>query len=132
MFEEKDIVSISYDDLVRNTSLDDSGVESLLIDSIAEAFGASGLGIIAIRDVPNFQALRSRLLPLSQRLATLSNDQLDQITVPESIYQVGWSYGKEKLEGQLDMVLYNLRNIIRPHVRRRCSHDDFYLSLTLF
>lgn len=107
MFEEKDIVSISYNDLVRETSFD-SNVESLLMGKIAEAFGVSGLGIIAITEVPKFEELRSRLLPLARRLATLPTDQLDQITVPESTYQVGWSYGKEKLEGHLDMVLYDV------------------------
>jgi len=105
MLVEKEIVSISYHDLVRVTSCDNGGADSSFMEIIEEAFGSSGLGIVAVTDVPNFEDLRSRLLPLSHRLANLSNEQLAQVTVPDALYQVGWSHGKEKLEGEVDMVI---------------------------
>jgi hypothetical protein len=62
--------------------------------------GAQALGIIAITDVPTFTNLRNELLKLSHRLATKTHpDVLQKMTNPESHYQVGWSHGKEKLEG---------------------------------
>jgi hypothetical protein len=98
MFEEREVVTISYQDLVAGSSYG-SDANSLLLAAVADAFGEDGLGIIAITGVPNFDEIRSKLLPLSRRLADLSTDQLDEITSSESLYQVGWSYGKEKLEG---------------------------------
>jgi len=94
-----DVVCIHYDDLVSSCS---SQPKSRNMDNLIEkAFGSnsSSLGIIAITNVPKLPSLRLRLLPLAQKLASLSPDQLGEITVPESEYQVGWSHGREKLEG---------------------------------
>lgn len=69
---------------------------------IGQGFGRSShaLGIIAIVDVPNFADLRKKLLFLSHRLATRTPQVvLDKMTNEKSHYQVGWSHGKEKLEG---------------------------------
>ncbi|ACI64788.1 predicted protein, partial [Thalassiosira pseudonana CCMP1335] len=69
---------------------------------IEKAFGSTSpnsLGIIAVTDVPSLPSLRFKLLPMAQQLATLSSKQLDEITSPEAGYQVGWSHGREKLEG---------------------------------
>ena len=95
------IICISYDDLV-NAFLDvgsdsTSTTKTNINNLIEKAFSSVGLGIIAITDVPNLSELRLKLLPLAQKLATLPPDQLEEITI--SPYQVGWSHGREKLEG---------------------------------
>ncbi|KAL7525192.1 hypothetical protein ACHAWF_001246 [Thalassiosira exigua] len=89
-----DVVRIRYADLASATP---SGANDL----VERAFGsnAASLGIVAITDVPNLASLRLRLLPLARELATSSPDELDGVTVPEAEYQVGWSHGREKLEG---------------------------------
>lgn len=69
---------------------------------VGQGFGqsAQALGIIAITDIPHYSNLRNELLKLSHQLATETHpDVLHKMTNPESHYQVGWSHGKEKLEG---------------------------------
>lgn len=39
--------------------------------SVPEAFGAGGLGICGVKNVPGLQEVRRKLLPLAHRLATL-------------------------------------------------------------
>ncbi|KAL3763195.1 hypothetical protein ACHAW5_005092 [Stephanodiscus triporus] len=121
--KEADVVCIRYDDLVaafrggggggdrpsdEEEEVEEDGCAAAAAASAASsniagliegAFSSIGLGIIAITDVPNLHRSRLRLLRLSQKLATLPADQLEGITVPESSYQVGWSHGREKLEG---------------------------------
>eukprot|EP00577_Skeletonema_sp_RCC1716_P015393 CAMPEP_0113416040 /NCGR_PEP_ID=MMETSP0013_2-20120614/24906_1 /TAXON_ID=2843 ORGANISM="Skeletonema costatum, Strain 1716" /NCGR_SAMPLE_ID=MMETSP0013_2 /ASSEMBLY_ACC=CAM_ASM_000158 /LENGTH=439 /DNA_ID=CAMNT_0000303073 /DNA_START=204 /DNA_END=1523 /DNA_ORIENTATION=+ /assembly_acc=CAM_ASM_000158 len=94
------VVKISYNDLVAACSNDASS--SSVDDLIEQAFGkanSSSLGIIAITDIPSLPSLRTKLLPLAPKLAALPPQQLEEITAPESQYQVGWSHGREKLEG---------------------------------
>ncbi|CAM6129197.1 unnamed protein product [Calypogeia fissa] len=86
----KTVVTLSYADL-KNESLD-------LSENLEVGFGPSGLGIIAITDVPGYPQLRKKLLPLAQRVATLPEDVRKQLEDPPSRYSFGWSHGKEKLE----------------------------------
>lgn len=98
------IVTISYNDLVR-ISLDDSVEKDILI-KIGQAFGNDDkcLGILAVTNVPRLEPMRHRLLPLARRLAMLPKEELDAVTDEASGYQVGWSHGKEKVEGdKLDL-----------------------------
>ena len=79
-----DIVKISYNELVA-ACCNKHYSSSSLDDLIEEAFGSSNqssLGIIAITDIPSLPALRSRLLPLGPKLASLSSQQLEEITAP--------------------------------------------------
>jgi len=101
---EKNVVSISFDELNnfhRGAGIDASLMRDLL-EKIGYAFGDSdsSLGIIAISNIPNFSEFRSRLLPLSRKLALLPSQELDQIIVESAGYQVGWSHGKERVEGE--------------------------------
>ncbi len=85
--KDSEVVCISYDDLVATCN----GSSSQNHDAFIErAFSSTGLGIIAITDVPNLPQLRLRLLPLAQKLATLSPEHLEEITIHEADYQVGW------------------------------------------
>lgn len=98
--ESTPIVTISFRDLP--TGPISSAEESFsLLDRIGRAFGDStdSLGILAVTDVPRFPELRRRLLPLARSLAELKSKDLEKVTVPEAGYQVGWSHGKEKVEG---------------------------------
>jgi len=88
------VVTISYGELT-------ASILQPLCEKIGAAFGdsATSLGILAISDVPGFSELRQHLLPLSRRLASLSPEELCGVTVESAGYQVGWSHGKEKVEG---------------------------------
>lgn len=81
-----DVVCVNYDHLVSSACSSSDGISDL----IERAFSSSGLGILVVTDVPNMSELRLRLLPLAQKLATLSSDQLEEVTSVESGYQVGW------------------------------------------
>eukprot|EP01018_Ginkgo_biloba_P002059 Gb_10635 [translate_table: standard] len=68
-----------------------------LSEELESGFGPSGLGIIAICDVPRFSVLRKSLLELSHRLAALPEEAKNDLEDPDSRYSFGWSHGKEKL-----------------------------------
>eukprot|EP00804_Cyclotella_cryptica_P031191 CCRYP_019407-RA/>CCRYP_019407-RA protein AED:0.07 eAED:0.07 QI:216/1/1/1/0.5/0.4/5/431/365 len=100
-----DVVSVSYNDLLNSCcNLDGLSTDASfnIDDLIDKAFGSTSLnslGIIAITEVPNLSALRLKLLPLARKLQLLPSEELDKITAHEASYQVGWSHGREKLEG---------------------------------
>jgi isopenicillin N synthase-like dioxygenase len=98
------VVTISYNDLVRIT-LENSVKQDLLI-KIGQAFGNDDecLGILAVTDVPRLEPMRHKLLTLARDLALLPMEELGAVTDEASGYQVGWSHGKEKVEGdKLDL-----------------------------
>ncbi|GBF96577.1 hypothetical protein Rsub_09160 [Raphidocelis subcapitata] len=66
---------------------------------IQEGFGPDGLGIVTVSGVPDFPALRERLLPLTAALAALPDDAKAALEDAASNYNVGWSHGKEALVG---------------------------------
>lgn len=101
------VVCIDYSDLRCATEEKQEGVEydecmSKVLDKIGQAFGSddSCLGILAVTNVPGeLERKRNALLPIARDLAKLPAKDLDEVIVPEAGYQVGWSHGKEKLEG---------------------------------
>ena len=110
--EAADVVNISFDALVaaadrrgewgasaEKIAEAGAGEASALRKAIAEAYGADGLGILTVDGVPGVEELRARLLPLASRLASLDGAALARLEDPESSYSVGWSHGKEILEG---------------------------------
>jgi hypothetical protein len=51
----------------------------------------SPLGIIAIRNVPNFVDAKMKFLPLAHPLAHLETEYLErQLSDPKSLYNAGW------------------------------------------
>ena len=97
------VVTISYNDLVKE---EESSVQQDLLTKIGQAFGDDDecLGILAVTDVPNLEPMRRRLLPLARDLAMLPEHELAAVTDKVSGYQVGWSHGVEKVEGdKLDL-----------------------------
>jgi len=93
------VVTISYKDLVDfelQLGQHTQQRQQHLIDSIGEAFGRDGLGILAVTGVPEFGPCRRELLPLASKLAELPPRALDACVNAESLYSVGWSHGKEQ------------------------------------
>ncbi len=89
-----DIVTIEYSDLIAPTGEDDVAI----MEKIEMAFGPNGYGVIAIRGVPSFVEAKMECLPQAFALAHLSSEQLKDIEDPESLYNAGWSHGKEMLK----------------------------------
>lgn len=69
---------------------------------IEQAFGPAGLGIIRVAGVPRVELLRRRLLPLAQRFANLPEEVRVRCEDPTSLYNFGWSHGREMLGARPD------------------------------
>ena len=69
---------------------------------LREAIGKNGLGIVSVSDIPAFPELRQRLLPLAKRLAAQPREVLAKLEDEASQFNVGWSFGRELLDGQVD------------------------------
>jgi isopenicillin N synthase-like dioxygenase len=82
------------------SELNDPSVD--LQKQIKEAFGRDGLGVIAIRGVPDWEELLTETLPLAHKLVNLPKESLAKLEHPDSLYNVGWSFGKEKLGDKPD------------------------------
>lgn len=66
------------------------------------AYGHDGLGVLTVKNVPDWLQHRERLLPLAQRLAALPEETLAKYVHEPSKYSFGWSHGKENLQGVPD------------------------------
>lgn len=113
-----DIVMIDHTDLIQFSRINDSANKEELLDEndeegyhrqlrtelihkIEQAFGPTGLGIVAITNIPNLDIERQQLLPLGAKIPNIEN--LQELVHAESLYSVGWSHGKEMLQpGQPD------------------------------
>ena len=76
-----------------------------MLQSLERSLGPQGLGLVAIRHVPNFVTAKQSLFSLIHCLANhcvMSSKSLetDYLTHAESLYNTGWSHGKEKLVGR--------------------------------
>ena len=87
----KEVLIIDYKDLQQDQNKDLQAV-------FETAFGPEGSGIVAVRNVPGFVDAKTRLLPMAHTLQGLPPDYLEtKLTDPKSLYNAGWSLGKEKL-----------------------------------
>lgn len=108
--ESSGLIIIDYAEILADPDAHDG---SKLQNVLAKAFGGrtksapqnvSSLGIIAIRNVPGFPAAKAALLPLAYKLAHLPKDYLEtHLTDATSLYNAGWSHGKEKLGSKPDL-----------------------------
>jgi hypothetical protein len=73
--KEAKLVIVDWNDLLIDASGDRSS--TILHGQIEEAYGTSGMGILAIRNVPNFVAAKNRVLRFAHALATLPNEYLE-------------------------------------------------------
>ena len=87
-------IVVSYNKLV------DSDVDTA--QAILEAFGPDGLGAILISDVPDLETLTRSTIPLAHKLVNLGSQTLQSLEHEPSLYNSGWSYGKEKLGDKPD------------------------------
>ncbi len=91
----RSIICIDYDDL--------SSAKDDIVGKVGEAFGYEGLGILAVRNVPNLQKLREKLLSVGRHFAEdLPEETRKKYEHPKSYWSFGWSHGKEKLQGRPD------------------------------
>jgi hypothetical protein len=81
------------------TSNDASDINIRMMESLEEAYGSHGTGILCIRGMPGFVQAKEAFLPMAHTLATkLPSDYLEtHLTDAASLYNAGWSHGKEKL-----------------------------------
>lgn len=89
------LVVINYPDLLDETT-DISG-------DILNAFGADGLGVLAIRNIPDWEILVAKTLPIAHKLVNLPESTLKSLEHSDSLFNSGWSFGKEKLGEKPDM-----------------------------
>eukprot|EP01091_Cochliopodium_minus_P016985 TRINITY_DN6535_c0_g1_i1.p1 TRINITY_DN6535_c0_g1~~TRINITY_DN6535_c0_g1_i1.p1 ORF type:complete len:406 (-),score=97.91 TRINITY_DN6535_c0_g1_i1:55-1149(-) len=88
------LVVLDYNDLIRGKDLS---------KSIEKAYNYDGLGILAVKNVPNLPTYRKEFLPYASRVALLTKEQQSTLENKESKYCLGWSHGKEKFEGVFDV-----------------------------
>ena len=89
------MISIEYDALLQN---------HIPSQTFEKAFGAHGLGIIIVRNVPNLDVARNRLFSIGRRFAQLDPEIQKRYESPASNYSIGWSRGKEMMKsGHTDM-----------------------------
>jgi hypothetical protein len=88
------VVTLDYNDLVAGKDLS---------AQIAEAYGFDGIGVLTVKNVPQFIEARERLLPLARQFALLPEETKTKYVHEESHYSFGWSHGKEKLQGNFDL-----------------------------
>ena len=133
------IVTVEYEDLVsfdprnRGSSSTSGNDTRRLVEQIGQAFGPTGLGILAVRGVPGLESKRQALLPLAARLPTLAEDDLPVDAA--SLYSVGWSHGKEEIQpGQPDTAKGSfyanpLTENLAQALRERDGEDQFFATV---
>lgn len=87
------LVVLEYDDLMSDKDLS---------KEILEAYGEGSVGALAVRGIPNWTTLRSNALPLAHSLASLSDEKKHSLEDEASMYNAGWSFGKEKMGDKPD------------------------------
>ena len=91
MTSEAPVVVLDYHDLVQRADH--------LPAEIQKAWGPDGIGLVAVQNVPDFLTTRDAFFRFAHTLAHLPSDYLeDHLSDSKSLYNAGWSYGKEKLK----------------------------------
>ena len=100
------VVVVDFEDLLKEpNAASPENAFTPLSSQLQEAYGSGGssLGVLAIRNVPGFVAAKQKFLPMAHTLAHLPTDYLEQhLTDKASMYNAGWSHGKEKLGDEPD------------------------------
>mmetsp|Transcript_97933 Transcript_97933/g.282524 ORF Transcript_97933/g.282524 Transcript_97933/m.282524 type:complete len:356 (-) Transcript_97933:307-1374(-) len=89
-----DLIILEYKDLLEASS------STQFLDQIGKAFGPQGYGVIGIRGVPNFVSTKLECLQQGYDLAHLPEAELKKLEDPDSLYNAGWSHGREMLKDQ--------------------------------
>eukprot|EP01128_Nolandella_sp_AFSM9_P011404 TRINITY_DN811_c0_g1_i1.p1 TRINITY_DN811_c0_g1~~TRINITY_DN811_c0_g1_i1.p1 ORF type:complete len:368 (+),score=44.68 TRINITY_DN811_c0_g1_i1:42-1106(+) len=87
------LVTLQYSDLLAGKDLS---------EELYRAYGPDGLGALSVAGIPQYVEQRQQLLPLSHALAHQPADVLTALEDDESLWNAGWSYGREMFGGQVD------------------------------
>jgi isopenicillin N synthase-like dioxygenase len=72
-------------------------------DDSLDLSSSSCIGLIAVRGVPGFVTAKDRLFTMAHNLVRLPDHVLEgELSDPDSLYNAGWSFGKEKLGDRPD------------------------------
>jgi isopenicillin N synthase-like dioxygenase len=92
-FSTPTLVILDYEEVLKDPSETHS-----LHEKLERAYGVGSLGIVAIRNVPDFCETKLALLPQAHSLVHLPSDYIEeQLEDVTSLYNAGYSFGKEKL-----------------------------------
>jgi hypothetical protein len=92
--EKANVVIVDWSDLIETEKFSSENIQNIL----ESAYGRSGCGILGIRNVPGFVEAKESFLPLAHQIAVLPQEYLDEhLTDAQSLYNAGWSHGKEQL-----------------------------------
>ena len=83
-------VCIDYSELATSSDLS---------KQINSALGKEGLGIIAVKNIPDYLEMRKNILRSGRALALLSNEQKESIIVRGANYPIGWRCGTDHYQG---------------------------------
>jgi isopenicillin N synthase-like dioxygenase len=86
------LIKIDYNELI--------DPNSNLIDNITQAFGINGLGLICIKNIPNYSEIRKDILKKGFEMANLDQDYLQTLEKPETNYSLGYQKGKSFFGGK--------------------------------
>ncbi len=81
------VITLEYKDLESKVDLENEIRKGLVNED--------ALGIVLVKNIPNYQQLRQNLLTTIPKVANLSPDILEQYELPETDYWIGWSHGRE-------------------------------------
>eukprot|EP00697_Spironema_sp_BW2_P017115 gnl/Spiro4/8678_TR4535_c0_g1_i1.p1 gnl/Spiro4/8678_TR4535_c0_g1~~gnl/Spiro4/8678_TR4535_c0_g1_i1.p1 ORF type:complete len:386 (+),score=57.22 gnl/Spiro4/8678_TR4535_c0_g1_i1:102-1160(+) len=87
------VVTIPYADLMSSKDLS---------EPVLEAYGPGGLGALTISGIPEYAERRQRLIPMTHTFAHLPPEVQALYEHPESLWNSGWSFGREKLGDVVD------------------------------
>ena len=101
---EQNLIIIDYEDLKSDPFKSSERLSPLLSKAFGSDPNSNSLGIIAIRNIPSFVETKHSFLPLAHKLAHLPTAYLEEkLTDAPSMYNAGWSHGKEKLGDKPDL-----------------------------
>lgn len=83
------LVVLEYADLVSD--------DADLSEEILRAYGSGSVGALGVRGIPDWRDMCVRTLPLAHNLISLPQEKLQALEDEASLYNAGWSFGKEKM-----------------------------------
>ena len=96
------LVIVDFEDIADASKDLSAELECAFGGRLSSTDAASPLGIIAIRNIPNFVEAKNAFLPMAHALAHLNPECYNELEDPTSFYNAGWSHGKEKLGDEPD------------------------------
>lgn len=92
-FSTTQTIILDYNDLKRGADLQ---------QQVETAYGHQGLGILFVKNIPDYVQARQNLLPQAWKLANLPPPSLKKLMRPDIYHSRGWSCGVEQFHGKFD------------------------------